>query len=127
MEGKGNMERLTERTGEGQAIPRMDLKNNGHQKCMERLADIERGKGMIGKCEFCGNEKELGDSTPFHGFYCLDCMRMNNQYDKESISKMKPEKRKKTTGKELKRFEKEKNDALKALMNFDGLWENGRK
>lgn len=35
------MERLTEYTGEGQAIPRMDLKNNGHQKCMERLAEYE--------------------------------------------------------------------------------------
>lgn len=35
------MDRLTERTGEGQAIPRMDLKNNGHQKCMERLAEYE--------------------------------------------------------------------------------------
>lgn len=35
------MERLTERTGEGQAIPRMDLKNNGHRKCMERLAEYE--------------------------------------------------------------------------------------
>ncbi len=35
------MERLTERTVEGQAIPRMDLKNNGHQKCMERLAEYE--------------------------------------------------------------------------------------
>lgn len=35
------MERLTERTGEGQAIPRMDLRNNGHQKCMERLAEYE--------------------------------------------------------------------------------------
>ncbi len=41
MEKKGNMERLTERTGEGQAIPRMDLKNNGHQRCMERLAEYE--------------------------------------------------------------------------------------
>ena len=35
------MERLTERTGEGQAIPRMDLKNNGHQRCMECLAEYE--------------------------------------------------------------------------------------
>lgn len=35
------MERLTERTGEGQAIPRMDLRNNGHQRCMERLAEYE--------------------------------------------------------------------------------------
>lgn len=41
VEGKENMERLTERTGEGQAIPRMDLKNNGHQRCMERLAECE--------------------------------------------------------------------------------------
>lgn len=75
---------------------------------------------MIGKCEFCGEEKELGDSTPFHGFYCLDCMRMNIQYDKESMSKikMKHEKRKKITTKELERLEKEKDDALKALMNF---------
>lgn len=35
------MERLTERTEEGQAISRMDLRNNGHQKCMERLAEYE--------------------------------------------------------------------------------------
>lgn len=35
------MERLTERTGEGQAIPRMDLNNNGHQRFMERLAEYE--------------------------------------------------------------------------------------
>lgn len=35
------MERLTERTGEGQAIPRMNLKHNGHQRCMERLARYE--------------------------------------------------------------------------------------
>ena len=35
------MERLTERTGEGQAIPRMDLRRNGHQRCMERLAEYE--------------------------------------------------------------------------------------
>lgn len=44
------MERLTERTGEGQAIPRMDLKSNGHQKCMERLAeyeDLEEQKRLI--------------------------------------------------------------------------------
>ena len=38
---EGNMERLTERTGNGKAIPRMDLKSNGHQKCMERLAEYE--------------------------------------------------------------------------------------
>ena len=35
------MERLTERTGEGQAIPKMRLRNNGHQRCMDRLAEYE--------------------------------------------------------------------------------------
>lgn len=54
------MERLTERTGEGQAIPRMDLKNNGHQKCMERLAEYEdlgeQGKLLKLPCK-------LGDAT----------------------------------------------------------------
>lgn len=55
MEGKGNMERLTERTGEGQAVPRMDLKNNGHQRCMERLAEYEdlenRLQSVYGECD----------------------------------------------------------------------------
>lgn len=42
-----NMKRLTERIGEGQAIPRMEflssplLRNNGHQRCMDRLAEYE--------------------------------------------------------------------------------------
>lgn len=35
------MERLTERTEEGQAIPRMDLRNNGHSRCLELLARYE--------------------------------------------------------------------------------------
>ena len=73
---------------------------------------------MIGKCEFCGNEKKLGNATPFHGFYCIDCMRMNIKFDKESISEMKPKKRKKITAQEFEQLEKEKDDALKALMNF---------
>ena len=73
---------------------------------------------MIGECEFCGKEKELGNSTPFHGFYCLDCMRMNIEYDKESISDMKPKRKKKITKQELERLEKEKDEALKSLMNF---------
>lgn len=55
---------------------------------------------------------------PFHGFYCMDCMRMNIQYDKESIAEMKTKRKQKITEKELKRLEKEKDDALKALMNF---------
>ena len=49
------MERLTERTGEGQAVPRMDLKNNGHQRCMERLAEYEdlenRLQSVYGECD----------------------------------------------------------------------------
>lgn len=73
---------------------------------------------MIGKCEFCGSEKELGESTPFHGFYCMDCMRMNIQYDKESIAEMKHKRRQRIDEKELERLEKEKDAALKALMNF---------
>lgn len=51
------MDRLTERTGEGQAIPRMDLKNNGHQRCVERLAKYEdleeQGKLLIMAFEIC--------------------------------------------------------------------------
>lgn len=35
------MQRLTERTGEGQAIPRVDVRANGHKRCMERLAQYE--------------------------------------------------------------------------------------
>ena len=35
------MERLTERIGEGKAIPRMDLRRNGHDRCMEKLAQYE--------------------------------------------------------------------------------------
>ena len=35
------MERLTERTEEGRAIPRMELRHNGHQRCMDRLAEYE--------------------------------------------------------------------------------------
>lgn len=73
---------------------------------------------MIGKCEFCGKENELGNATPFHGFYCKECMRMNIEYDKESISEMKPKRRKKITAQEFEQLEKEKDDALKALMNF---------
>ena len=73
---------------------------------------------MFGKCEFCGNEKELGESTPFHGFYCMDCMEMNIEYDKESIAKMKPERRKKITHEEIDRLEKEKDDVI----NADEFW-----
>ncbi len=73
---------------------------------------------MMGICEFCGNEKELGESTPFHGFYCMDCMRMNIEHDKESMSKMESKRRKKITKQELEQLEKEKDEALNALMNF---------
>lgn len=35
------MERLTEWIDEENAIPRMDLRNNGHEKCCRRLAAYE--------------------------------------------------------------------------------------
>lgn len=35
------MERLTEYTSLGEAIPRMDLRKNGHKKCLARLAEYE--------------------------------------------------------------------------------------
>lgn len=35
------MDRLTERTGEGIAIPRMELRHNGYQRCMNLLAQYE--------------------------------------------------------------------------------------
>lgn len=73
---------------------------------------------MTGKCDFCGNEKELGDSTPFHGYYCVDCMRMNIQHDREAISKMKKRCRKRITQQELEQLEKNKDKALSALINF---------
>lgn len=73
---------------------------------------------MFGKCEFCGNDKELGDSTPFHGFYCKECMQMNIDYDKESIKNMKPSKRKKISAEDLAKLEREKDEALAMLMNF---------
>lgn len=59
------MERLTERTGEGQAIPRMDLKNNGHQRCMERLAEYEdfeeifRSKMTDASCDSLKDKEEF--------------------------------------------------------------------
>lgn len=52
------------------------------------------------------------------GYYNMDCMKMNIEYDKESIAKMKPERRKKITHMEIDRLKKEKDDALNALMNF---------
>ena len=56
---------MTERTGEGQAIPRMDLKNNGHQRCMERLAEYEdfeeifRSKMTDASCDFLKDKEEF--------------------------------------------------------------------
>lgn len=73
---------------------------------------------MISVCEFCGEEKEVGNPTPFHGNYCLGCMRMNIEYDKESIAKMKTKREKRITESELKNLEIKKDEALAALMNF---------
>ena len=49
------MERLTEGIGGGEdrhAIPRMDLRKNGHQKCCNKLAEYEdlEEAGIIQKC-----------------------------------------------------------------------------
>lgn len=73
---------------------------------------------MIGVCEFCGEKKEVGVATPFHGNYCTDCMRMNIEFDKESIAGMKRTRREKRTKATLKRLETEKDEALAALMNY---------
>ncbi len=73
---------------------------------------------MMGKCGFCGEEKEVGIATPFHVNYCVDCMRMNIEYDKESISKMKTRRKKRITEARINQLEKQKDEALKALMNF---------
>jgi len=93
------MERLTERTGEGQAIPRMDLKNNGHQRCMERLAEYEdleeQGKLLKLPCEvgdtvyvklasYCDSavaEAEVRDFTHFIscGFYIVATSKSFNK------------------------------------------------
>lgn len=80
------MERLTERTGEGQAIPRMDLKNNGHQKCMERLAGYEdleeQGKLLklplaVGDTAYTLNplpsRKTVVAETKADAFFCALC------------------------------------------------------
>ena len=75
---------------------------------------------MVGICKFCGEEKELGDATPFHGFYCSGCLKMNIEYDKEVLKNMKPKRKKSVTKEELERLEREKDEALSDLMNFGG-------
>ena len=86
MEGKGNMERLTERTGEGQAIPRMDLKNNGHQRCMERLAeyeDLEEQNRLLKLPCAVGDE-----------FYCIWRNKGQNPIQKMQVKKIEIHERK---------------------------------
>lgn len=48
------MDGLTERTAEGQTITQMDLRNNGHERCIQRLAEYEE----IGTVEECREAKE---------------------------------------------------------------------
>lgn len=65
---------------------------------------------MLGICEFCGKEKEVGESTPFHGTYCKECMQVNMDYDCKIIEKMQPSKSNKTKSKlekldEIKKIE----------------------
>jgi uncharacterized phage protein (TIGR01671 family) len=60
------MERLTERTSEGDAISRMNLRNNGHSRCMEKLAEYEEleEQGLI-PCFPC----KAGDDYYFIPYY----------------------------------------------------------
>ncbi len=86
VEGKENMERLTERTGEGQAIPRMDLKNNGHQRCMERLAeyeDLEEQNRLLKLPCAVGDE-----------FYCIWRNKGQNPIQKMQVKKIEIHERK---------------------------------
>lgn len=73
---------------------------------------------MVGICEFCGKEKELGDATPFHGFYCRGCLEMNIEYDKEVLKNMKPKRKKSVSKEELDRLKRENDKALADLINF---------
>lgn len=80
------MERLTERTGEGQAIPRMDLKNNGHQRCMERLAeyeDLEEQNRLLKLPCAVGDE-----------FYCIWKNKGQNPIQKMQVKKIEIHERK---------------------------------
>ncbi len=80
------MERLTERTGEGQAIPRMDLKNNGHQRCMERLAeyeDLEEQNRLLKLPCAVGDE-----------FYCIWRNKGQNPIQKMQVKKIEIHERK---------------------------------
>lgn len=49
------MERLTEWIDKNKAIPKMDMKRNGHQRCMNKLAKLEdmeeQGKLLILPCK----------------------------------------------------------------------------
>ena len=49
------MERLTEWIDEDKAMPKMNMKRNGHQRCMNKLAELEdmeeQGKLLILPCK----------------------------------------------------------------------------
>lgn len=49
------MERLTEWIDEDKAVPKMDMKRNGHQRCVNKLAELEdleeQGKLLILPCK----------------------------------------------------------------------------
>ena len=65
------MERLTEWIGEGEdrkAIPRMDLKNNGHERCVRKLAEYEDLEDRLNK-EFKGCISMHGIIDAFIEFY----------------------------------------------------------
>lgn len=37
------------------------------------------------ECEFCGKVKKWVASNTFHGFYCMDCIRLNRKEDAECL------------------------------------------
>lgn len=71
---------------------------------------------MIGACEFCGREKELGEGTPFHGNYCAGCLRLNIENDQETLKKMKVKRRNKVTPEELRNLEAERDRTIERLI-----------
>ena len=81
-----------------------------------RESPAEEGERMIGICEFCGQEKDLGEATPFHGFYCSDCLKLNIENDREVLKKMKSGKRRKISAGESKSSDLKTVECVKKMM-----------
>lgn len=70
-----------------------------------------------GKCEFCGQERKLLDSTPFHGFYCEECVRMEIDYAKELLGHNQKA-TKAVTKEQVDELEIQAKEAMAKLMNL---------